>query len=155
MGSEIWKTIKIGIYKDLESLKDALLQNGFRIGDWANDILEKTELSSEKKSIDLVKISVEELGLTKGAYKKDIYKKAFELGLKLCPPEIGPHLRLQYNNQEKLESLQIAMEPISDSTGHFSEFRIVHSPDGYLWLVGDHKHPDNFWKSDEFFVFTS
>jgi hypothetical protein len=60
---------------------------------------------------------------------------------------------IHHKDQAKLESLEIAMEPITDSEGHSSEFRIVHSPDGYLWLVGDHKHSDNFWRRDEFFIF--
>lgn len=71
----------------------------------------------------------------------------------MCPPEVGPQLRLQYTDQPKLESIQIGMEPQVDSEDHESEFRVVHGVDGFLWLVGDHKHSDDFWKENEYFVF--
>jgi hypothetical protein len=150
-----WKTITIGNYKSTSALEKAILDSGFRIGSWANDVLKSPHftLAPQERKIDLVRITPKDLGFENGAYRKDVYKRAREVGLELCPLEIGPQLRLQYTDQPRLETLQIGMEPQVDSEGHESEFRIVHGGDGFIWLVGDHKHPDDFWKADEYFIF--
>jgi len=151
----IWKTINIGTYSSVEDLRQAILDAGFKIGDWAEDVLnsENFALTPEEKSVDLVKITPKALGFENGAQRTDIYNKAFEDSLEICPLEIGPQLRLQYTDQPRLESLQIGMEPQKDSGGHESEFRVVHGGDNFIWLVGDHKHPDDFWGPDQPFIF--
>lgn len=153
----VWKTITIGTFRAIDELILAILGKGFRIGDWASDVLASPTLTlaSERKEINLVKATPRDLGFREGSYREDIYKKAQELGLKICPLEIGPQLRLQYIDQPKMESLQIAMETQTDSVGHPSQFRVVHGGDDFLWLVGDHKHDDDFWKADELFIFLS
>ena len=151
----VWKTIPIGTFKDVEKLKKVILDAGFCIGDWADDVLNSSSfiLTTKPTKINLVRISVAKLGFKKGAYRKDIYERALELGLKLCPLEVSPYLRLQYKDQPRLESLQIGMKHQKDRKNHMSEFRIVHGADDFLWLVGDHKHPDDFWNENELFVF--
>lgn len=134
----IWKTISIGTHARIDELKDAILSSGFRIGDWANDVLGEPNftVASEEKKIDLVRITPKDLGFKEGAYREDIYNRALELGLKLCPLEVGPQLRLQYIDQPRLESLQIGMEPQVDSEGHRSEFRVVHGGDDFSLACG-------------------
>ena len=110
-------------------------------------------LAKQKTEVHLMRVTASELGFKKGAYRKDIYERAYSFGLTLCPLEIGPQLRLQYKDQPRLESLQIGMKPQTDATGHESEFRVVHGGDDFLWLVGDHKHPEDFWEADEYFIF--
>lgn len=151
----IWKTITIGTFLNTKELKRAIIDSGFHIGGWADDILESSNftLTPKERKVDLVRITPQDLGFHDGAYRTDIYKRALSLGLELCPLEVGPQLRLQYVDQPKLESLQIGMEPQVDSKGHESEFRVVHGADNFIWLVGDHKHPDDFWASREYFVF--
>jgi len=153
---QIWKTIKVGTYDTTEGIIEALEKEGFSIGYWAIDVLNSPAfmLASVESELDLVRISPTKLGFKDGAYRKDIYKQALDNGLTLCPLEVGPQLRLQYKNQPVRESLQIGMEAQVDREGHESEFRVVHSPtDGPLWLVGDHKHPDDFWEKNEYFIF--
>ena len=150
-----WKTISLGTFEDVQGLQAAILDAGFRIGDWARDVLDKPHfhLEKKKKEVDLVKVSAGDFGFDKGLPRADLYNKATTLGLEMCPLEVGPQLRIQYKNQPKLESLQIGMDPEIDSVGHKSEFRVVHGADGYLWLVGDHKHPNDHWGAKEYFVF--
>lgn len=153
----VWKRIHIGTHAALEGLIKDILSEGFRIGDWAHDVLRSSafSLAAQESVLDLVRVSVADLDFPQGAYRKDIYERAFSRGFNPCPLEVGPQLRLQYRDQPRLESLQIGMEPQVDSTGHESEFRVVHGGDDLLWLAGDHKHPEDFWEANECFVFVA
>jgi len=149
---EIFKIIEIGTHKDVKSLRKALEESGARIGNWGGDILNKTKLSKSKQSLDLVVLSVKELGFPQGAELKDIYEAAGNQGLDLCPAEVGPQLRLQYLDQPSGEWLIIAMEPISDSDGDLSLFFVGLSDDG-RWLGACCGSPDYHWGAGYRFVF--
>jgi hypothetical protein len=149
---ETFKIIEIGTYKDVKSLRKALEGSGDRISDWAGDILNKTELSKSRQSLDLVVLSVKELGFPQGAQLKDIYEAANNQDLDKCPAEAGPQLRLQYPDQPIGEWLTIAMEPIIDSDGDLSLFCVKHDVDD-LWLIAYYGGPDGHWGADGRFVF--
>jgi hypothetical protein len=86
----------------------------------ANEIIGRPAfaLSRTRTEVDLVVLSVSELGFGKeGASLKDIYARAQTLGFTLCPPEVGPQLRLQYLEQPPGEVVHIAMEPIAKYDG--------------------------------------
>ena|SRR5436190_18715819 len=48
-----------------------------------------------------VELRVRNLGFPQGATISDVYTSAKHLGLRLCPVELGPHLRLQFLDQPK------------------------------------------------------
>jgi hypothetical protein len=56
-------------------------------------------------------ITCGDLGLTADATLETVYRAAQALGLRLCPPETGPLLSLNYAEQPAIEELNIAMEP--------------------------------------------
>lgn len=147
-----WRTIKLGTgLKTADEFRKAIKKAVMRIGDWGNDILGKPAFtaSPEEVEVELVVASVAELGFKDGATRKDIYTRAQELGLDLCPPEVGPQLRLQYKDQPKGEWLIIAMEPISGSDGLLRVFRVEHDG-GVLWLLGYYGRPGCFWSGHRF-----
>jgi len=150
-----WKTIKLGTgLKTAEDFRKALKAIGCKIGDWANDILGKSAFSAASKEaeLELVRVSVKELGFKKGATRQEIYQRAQELGLKICPNEVGPQLRLQYENQPNGEWIVVAMEPISDSVGDLGLFhveRVGHD----RWLFGNYGGHGYVWNADNEFVF--
>jgi len=150
----VWKTIKLGTLKNADEFRKALKKNGLKIGDWGNDILGKPAftVTSVEEEIQLVNLSVADLGFKDGANYGNICAKAKELGLELCPNEVGPQLRLQYKDQPKGEYLRIAMEPITDSDGYLFIFNVGRGGDG-LWLNGVYGRSGRFWVANNRFVF--
>lgn len=107
-------------------------------------VVEKPEL------VDLVRLKVSGLGLSQTTTVKDIYIKAEELGLELCPPEVGPQLRLNYEqifkkDQPKGEGFYIGMKPLS-GCGRYPGVFIVHrGGDGRRWLNDYWTKPTDGW----------
>lgn len=111
----IWKTVTLGLKKSPKDYKKAMEKDGYHIIDYAGQILNKTEVSQTEVELDLVAVTVGELGFKDGARRDVLYTRAIELGLQLCPAEVGPALRLAYKDQPKGEWLRIGMEPIAGS----------------------------------------
>jgi len=152
---KVWKTIKLGTgLKTADDFRRALKDDGFNISDWASDILGKPafKAADEDTEVDLVKVTVAELGFKNGARHNQIYERAKELGLGLCPPEVGPQLRLQYQDQPNGEWILVAMEPIVASDGSPCVFGVGRGGSG-LWLDSDWGNPDGFWYPDDRWVF--
>jgi hypothetical protein len=124
----VWKTIKVGTFT-AENLFETLqkscrfAENGGQkiptIRHWASQMLmaDGFTLKEKQEDVDLVLISVADLGFKQGAPSKEVYKWAEELGLSICYPEVGLQLLLQCcndkprKNEEKLD-FTIAMDPI-------------------------------------------
>jgi len=147
---EIWKTVKIGSFSNTDAIREDIKKAGMKIGDYANDILDKFSLPVEGETeINLVLLSVDDLGFINGAKYSEICRRAKEFGLELCPPEVGPQLRLQYKDQPDGQWVTIAMEPITDSGGDPLLFGVGRRSDD-LWLFGN---SDRFWNSTRQFAF--
>lgn len=118
----------------------------FKVSDYAESMLKNADftVSQEKENLTLIRLKVQDLGFSSGATTKEIFEKAEELGLELCPAETGPQLRKQYLNQPLNEWLRIAMKPIPGSDGDPSVF-ILGRYGGGLWLSFDWTGPDNRW----------
>jgi len=150
-----WKTIKIGTdIKTAEEFRRALHDGEFRLSDWASDILGKPafKAADEETEVDLVKVTVAELSFKEGARRDQIYERAKELGLELCPLEVGPQLRLQYQDQPNGEWILAAMEPIVDSGGPPRLF-VVGRDDSGRWLDSYWGGPGRFWGPGSRWVF--
>ena len=151
-----FKKIKLGTgIKDADGFRKALKKTDCTVGVWGNDILGKPALTValQEMEVELVVVSVAELGFNGGATRADIYKRANELGLDLCPNEVGPQLRLQYKDQPKGEWLLIAMEPITASFGGPLVFCVERRDGGTQWLDANLGRPDFSWFADERWVF--
>lgn len=132
-----------------EAAKKALIDKNDYISYWGEDILYKTEFSKESQKYDLVRFTVAQLGYPNGATTDEIYTRAAELGLELCPAEVGPHLRLQYRGREWM---LIAMKQIADRGGRPFVFSLRTSGD-QLALDGDYAYPSSWWNAGFIFVF--
>ena len=135
--------------KSPEQAKQKLESKGIWISDYGKGLLEKTEFSQEQTQYKLVQFTVKQLGFSQDATTDQIYTKAQELGLKLCPAEVGPLLRLSYEGKDwKL----IAMKQIIGRDGYPSVFNLG-SGAVKLWLDGNSAYPVGRWSSDYQFVF--
>ncbi len=148
----IFKTIILGVYKTTKAYREALTNAGFRNDGWVDDMLDNVQVSSSKIQLDLVSLSVANLGF-KGSTRLDkIFARAKELGLELCSSEVGPALRLACPGQPYEEPLWIAMEPISDSEGGLRIF-VVDYVRFDRWLGSRYGNPDLLRSLDSRFVF--
>lgn len=147
------QSIEIG-GKTSSRLQAELKGKGFRVSDYAQDLLESRDFKTLKNSqdIDLVRLTVKDLGFDRYATTDQIYKRAQELGLELCPAEVGPHLRLSYTDQPLGEWIVIGMKQIADRSGYPSVFRLRRDGDD-LWLDVHFALPDDRWYPRDGFVF--
>ena len=134
-----FKTIQLG--QKIEVNKD-------RMSIYAQDIASKITPQKEIESVDLVKISVKDLGLPNGGTYSEICSKAKEKGLELCPPETGFILANEYEG----DWITIAMEPITGRDGDPRVFGLRRDADG-LWVGADFAGPSGRWRAGGEFVF--
>lgn len=137
--------------KTKEELEVELKQKNIKLDLYAQSLLDSKDFTTSKniEDIDLVRLTVRDLGLSNGATTDEIYKKAEEFGLELCPPEVGPHLRFSYSGNEYL---MIAMKQITDRDGYPYVF-YLHRDGDDLWLNTRIAEPSSRWFADYTFVF--
>ncbi|MGG5791473.1 helicase [Bacillus cereus] len=126
---------------------------------------DKFTTSNTKYSLKTVELTVIDLGFPDGATTDQLFKRASELGLELCPLELGPQLRLEYleqpegylgtasqQHQAPSGSITIASE-ILTKDDDFPKGFYLRRINGVLWLRGyiaDHLH---VWKPEDHFIF--
>jgi len=140
--------------RTLEDFQGAFQQKGCKVSDWTSSMINRPEftVAGQPKTIKLAIVSGTELGFTERTSQKNIYARIIERGYGLCPPEVGPQLRLQYLNQPEEERLFIAMEPIVDSDGDLGVFLVVRDNKGDFWLYCTSGHPDGRWFPEDRWV---
>ncbi len=143
--------------KDLNQLQRELSENKINVSSYAEYMM-RTGLSltaRQGQNLDIVRLKVDDLGLPDDYPTTDkLFKKAKELGLELCPPDLGPNYRLQYKDQPMNEWFSIGMKPIAVSAGLPRVFylkRITHG----LWLRSSWAEPDYRWDPEAWVCFQS
>lgn len=141
-GLEVWRTINFGEYKSETIINRMVEDRGSLICEDARRIIAsplfytsgRRAAAAPEPKLDLVKVTPRDLGLKQGCMRKDFYARAFELRLKLCPPDLGLELREQ--PMEPGENMVIGMEPIvCPITGQQKLFcleNLNHNNPGYL-----------------------
>jgi hypothetical protein len=134
----VWKTITIGAQHRVDGYRQALDAAGMKIGDSADEILGRPAFAYERssRSVDLVVLSLAELGVeTDGATISEVYRRAMQRGLELCPAEVGPQLRLDHREQKLGDFLNIAMTPVNTYDGTPTVLTLANGGSGLL-LIG-------------------
>ena len=151
----VWERVTLGTYKGVNGLREALDAARMRVGDSADEILGRPAFpfSKTKSELDLIVLTAADLGFPTGNTPvAEIYRRALQLGLELCPAEVGPQVRLQYVNQPLGEFLHIAMQPIATWRGELVDLTVANGGAGLLLLGGDGS-PDLTLHSSVKFVF--
>ncbi|WP_339229533.1 helicase [Oceanobacillus sp. FSL K6-2867] len=162
----ITRTIKVGELTKSQLIQK-LKQRSILMNEYAKRLLsdDKFTTSDTKYSLKIVELTVENLGFPNGSTMPQIFKRASELGLELCPLELGPHLRLEYLNQPEGNkgnpsqkhkapsgSITIASEIVSEDD-YFPKGFYLRKINGVLWLrayIADDLH---VWNPDDHFIF--
>lgn len=154
---DIWRTVKFGTrLKDASAFQREFKSNGLLIFDRARNILGQPGFVAKVSNVaevDIVKMSVGDLGFPSGAQYVRICARAIELGLRLCTARVGPELRLQYKDQPMHECLCVAMEPISHTNGELYIFAVVQDGDMTCLRI-DNGSPTSFYSESRYFIFT-
>ena len=155
----IFREVWIGGLSKDELLKSLISQNiglnelGLSIFNHKNFTTSPT-----REKLQTVEIFVGDLGFSNGATTKEVYQKAKEFGLKLCPPELGPHMRLQYIDLSqpvdppKGHWQNIAMNELFDESDLTKGFYLRRRQDGF-WLRGYQASLDHLWKPHDRFIY--
>jgi hypothetical protein len=150
-----WKTLTLGHPCSVKAYRTALLAQSYEIGSYASELLDKVQVAETETEARLVQVTIKDLGFKESATYNEIVARAKELGLDLCPAEVGPKLRLEYAGQPKGEYLTVAMEPIVDSSGGRRVFCVDRNGSGERWLSTDCVSGDDRWSAGHRFVFLS
>lgn len=160
--------IKIG-GQTKDWIKKKIEENQVHINDLTKYLLKSKDFVTLEniKNVNLAILTVKNLGLSNKAPTLDeIYKRAEELGLELCPAEVGPRLQLQMQNFTKdsmrwlQNSLAIAMKQIDDRANYPNIFYLDNSnllEDNYennLFLSARNALPSSKWRLNDRFVFS-
>lgn len=121
---------------------------GVKLSQYAKDMLLHPDFEQRRnqnpETENLIRLTIADLGFTSGATTEQIFERAEELGLTLCPPDTGPSYRLNYKDQPLDEWVRIGMETITDPSGNPYVFDVGRSEEG-LWLDNRWAGPDGHW----------
>lgn len=144
-----------------------LQQYSILMNEYAERLLadERFTTSNTKYNLQTVEITVGDFGFPDGTTTAQIFNRASELGLELCPLELGPYLRLEFLDQPEDYSANLLKrhQAPSGSITIASKFLTEDDdfPKGFylrrineeLWLRGycaDHLH---VWNPNDHFIF--
>ena len=127
-----------------DQIEGSLSRERMIVSGYTWPLWDSCDFTQSKQSLDLVRVTPKELGFVNFSKMDKIQRKAIGLGLKLCPPEVGPYLRLAYKDQPPYKSLTIAMKPVVDDRGEPIVFVLDHWNDGlHLNEAGLTNKPDD------------
>lgn len=162
----VTRTIQVGGLTKSQLIHElqqhSILMNEYAERLFADDHFMTSDLPYSLKTVEL---TVRDLGLFEGATMARIFQRASELGLELCPLELGPHLRLQYleqpegylgkpfqRNQAPYGSITVASEILTDDEDFPKGFYLRRIKD-VLWLRGYIAGHQHVWDPDDHFIF--
>jgi hypothetical protein len=150
---QIWRTITLGTYKGVDAYRDALDLARIEVGDSADEILGRPAFpyATTKTDVELAVLSAADLGVESDqSFLAEVYKRARQAGLELCPAEVGPQLRLDYRNQPLGEALDIAMEPVATYGGDPTILTLVNWGTGLLLIGRDGRSESMVFRKSRF-----
>jgi hypothetical protein len=149
--AEVFMTLELGLL-NLDQLNNQLSWH-MGVSDHAREITRLTgfKLQKKRKLLELVKVSVFQLGFTEPPTYNEICLRAMDLGYSLCPSETAPLMYMAY--PARRSRILFATLELSDSTGGIGLFEVGNQDiDPYLSVTS--AHPNCRFPLDTEFVFT-
>lgn len=133
---KLFKEIRINHLAQKELLQ-SLVEQGVQFNKYAPLLFEHPafQISGEPETVQLVKVSLRQLGFDRPAIFGDIVERAKGLGLKLCPLVLAAYLRLEYLDQPEGPYLKVA-SPKAGQQDHEPRGLYLRNLEGVLWLRG-------------------
>ncbi len=162
----IIRTVEVGGFAKSQLIQK-LQQQSILMNEFADRLFadNKFTTSDTRYNLETVELTVRDLGFPDGATMGEIFQKATELGLELCPLELGPHLRLAYldqpegylgnplkQHQAPSGSITVASEILTDDHD-FPKGFYLRRINGELWLRGYRADLLHVWNPDDHFIF--
>ncbi len=122
------------------------------------------EVSKECYQAKIVELAVKDFDFVNGATTSQLFSKAANLKLQLCPLELAPYIRLAYfnqgegydahqlKNQAPNGSITIASEILSEDLDVPKGF-YLRRIQGNLWLRGYIADEEHVWNPNDHFIF--
>ncbi len=148
------ETVEIG-GKTAKQLEEEMNATGIKMNSNAADMMRSPELTTlpTPQPLETVRLKVEGLGFVGKTSIAQIYAKAQELGLELCPAEVGPHLRLKNTDQSMGDWYFVGMKQITNPIGSPYIFSLGRTGEG-LWLSDNWANPAVEWYPSNEFMFS-
>lgn len=152
-----------------ETLMEMMKNQSINLNEYAYRLFEDVRFTTSKGtySVDTVERTVMDLGFSEGATLSQIYERARERGLGLCPLELAPHFRLQYrdqsedtngsllsNNHAPTGSVTV-VSPVLSEEEDFPTGFYLRNIAGDLWLRGYSADDKHIWSPSDCFLFTN
>jgi hypothetical protein len=160
------RVIEVGGRRGAELLED-LKKAGVEINEFGLQLLSSAafDIPKARRPVVTVELTVRNLGFPHGATMPEIVSNATNLGLSLCPLELGPYFRLQYLDQPEgfvgqaitqhrapPGSVTIASKPLIEDDD-FPKGFYLRCIKGTLWLRGYVSDAQHVSDADDHLVF--
>lgn len=159
------KIIEAGGYTKPELIQK-MKENNILLNELAGKLIASDyfKVSKEQYQVKVVEVTIKDLGFIDGAVTSELFSKAADLQLNLCPLESAPYIRLAYFNQregddeQQLEnqapygSITLASEILSEDLEVPKGF-YLRRIQGDLWLRGYIADEEHVWKPGDHFIF--
>jgi hypothetical protein len=148
-------------------LINKLHENHILINSYGERLLADDKFTPSDKCymLQTVELTVRDLGFRDGGTINQIFAMANDVGLNLCPVELGPYLRLQYvdqregnsgtefqKNQAPSGSITIASKILCEDD-NFPKGFYIRKINGDLWLRGYIADDTHVWNPEDRFIF--
>jgi hypothetical protein len=153
---EVWKTITLRADTETtKALYEKRITSGFKVSNWIKPFIDNHSqvIYHDKSDVDLVMVSLTDFGFVNAVTYEKMYKKASELGLKLCTIEIMLELRHQYTDQPPKTRFLIASELWQDNGDSFATFHLMRSGDESSLEVFFIRRNASFCQPGDYFIF--
>lgn len=159
--------VRVGGMSRAELLR-TLRERGVQLNRYAEVLFEDRRFTTieSRDVIDVVALSVSELGFGEGATYEQLVARARGSGLVECPLEVGPHLRLQFQDQPDssdgrptthgrapVGSITVASRPLDDADETPRGF-YLRRVEGALWLRGYRSWSGHVWSPEDVVLFS-